>query len=124
MGSKSKTIQTSTETNIQDIDTTNIDLEIVDGVGVADVSGDVQIIVSDQEAIQAGKEISLSALDLAFGFGSDIVDRSIGTLGGAITKAGEATRSDAANTLNSLIKFGSVAAGLLGVVFIVTRARG
>lgn len=142
MGSRSKTVQQSTETNIQDIDTTNIDLEVVDGVGVADVGGDVQIIVSDQGAIDAGRDIALSGLDEAFAFGGDTVDEAFGfgesafafaqgisdkaidTLGGAITKVSEASRSDAANSFNMLIKFGSIAAGVLGLAFIVTRARG
>lgn len=172
MGSRSKTVQEQTETNIQDIDTTNINLEDIDGIGLADVSN-VQISIQevDAGAIAAAENISSGALNLAgdvtaqairsnesglgrafdfgediFGesvdvvssairsneatlsrslkFGENIVTRTINTLSSAIGKAADATRSDAANTLGTLIKFGSVAVGVLGLGFIITRARG
>ncbi len=141
MGSRSRSTTTVQETAIQDIDTTTAQLEDIDGLGIANVGGDVAVQVSDQGAIEAARDIGLSALDFgggtverAFDFGADIFGESVDFLGettqrstralaGAIQTAGEQTRSDTANLLGNVTRIGAILAGVLGIAFFVSRAR-
>ncbi len=164
---------TTTTTNNQDIKSTSLGLEDIEGGAIAGNSGPVSVttISSDSGAIEAGRKLGESALDSnektaaaafgyaggvareslnsigevsgkaidrvteanahvldfgeaaldkSFSFGTNIAGQAIGaskqsteqgfkSLGGAITAAGEATRSDTADTLNKLAKYGAIA---------------
>ena len=70
----------------------------------------------------------------AFGFVGDIFTRAVDavtgtaqdtnvTLAGAIGSAADATRSDSANVLNNVAKFGALAVGAIAVAFIISKAK-
>lgn len=130
MGSRSRSSTTQETTNVQDIDTTTISLEDIDGLGFANIGGDVAVQVSDSGAIAAGENIALSGLD----FGGDVVERAFdfgeGVFGGALKAVTGATqtaiastRSEASQSVDKFIKFGSIVAGLFALGFVIQRAR-
>ncbi len=122
MGGKSKTVNSQTTT--QDIDTTSVGLQDIDGVGVA-AGGDVEFnqTVTDLGAIQGAFDFAESSLDFAgefgddaFDFANDIAKQSgenvqfaLATSADAIQKVGDATRSDTSQALVQLGKFAALA---------------
>lgn len=74
-------------------------------------------VVSEQAAINRG--VFSEALDAV----TRTTDKATATLSSAIGQAADATRTDSANVLNNLIKYGAIAVGIVAVGFVISRAK-
>ena len=117
MGGKSKSstasMQTTQTTNQQKIDTTTVGLDHTQGPAVGQAGGNVSIISTDQGAIEASKQVSQSAIDLAgkaldtstegLDVGRKVGEKAIDTVG-EIANAG---LQNANRQLDSSLDFGT-----------------
>ena len=83
----------------------------------SDVSG--QAFDASGRALKANENV----INRALNFAKDLTRTTTDTLSGAIGAAADATRSDASQVLNNITKFGAVAIAVVGLAFIVVRAR-
>ncbi len=141
MGSRSRANTVSSQTSVQDVDTTNIAVSDTEGLSIGAAGGSINVTMSDAGAMEAAENIGVGAIALAgdvttqallanqfaidrsFEFGEGLVSETIETLGGAIQEAGKATRSDTANVMNNIVKYCAMAAAALGLFFVIGRAR-
>lgn len=123
-GTRSNTSTAQTSTNTQRTQS----LENV-GTNVSDIEGDVEFNqqVTDQGAIQGAVDIAGRALqtvehtaDESFGFARDVSTQSnqvsraaVDTLSSAITRVGDATRSDTTETFRRVALYAAIAVAVI-----------
>jgi hypothetical protein len=117
------------------------------GGGALAVSGDIAALAirssgeASIESARSSAETAQRSVTTVAGIASDSIDAqnrtieyalqqsgtiardTISTLSGAITSASDATRSDAANVLNNLVKYGALVAAAIAGYMIFRRAR-
>lgn len=108
------TDETQTTTTTQEIETTTLGLQDIEGIGIA-AGGDVEFNqdVTDLGAIQGAFDFAESSAGQA----ASLAEKSIAISGAAVKTVGEATRSDTSQALVKIAMFASLAVG----VFFVAR---
>lgn len=150
--SSSSTASSQSTQNTQNIKTTTLSAE--DSAGAIIGAGDVAVtqISTDQGAVEAGKDVAVSALnvgrdvtsqaiassehglDRSLDFGSEVVHTALetqakssaqtaGTLASAIDKAAAATRSDTSQSFQTIVKYSAIAVTLILVAMFAFRKR-
>lgn len=142
-GGDESTSTTETTTNVT---SRSAALEDIDGIGVVGGEGAVNVSVLDGGAIDdafyfaertglAAQETARAGIDQALDFGRAAVvavgaageqasrqqSSALDTLNTAITRVSDASRSDAANVLNNVVKFGGLGLVALAGVYLLTR---
>jgi len=75
------------------------------------------------DSIEAQNRIVEYSLGQSLAFGKSIAGGAIETLSGAIAGAASATRSDASDVLNNVVKYGAIAIAAVAGLYFLTRAR-
>ena len=137
----------STTQNVQDIDTQQIDAAGGVGIGLSGVElgvgSNLAVNLTDAGAVDSafdfadsfgGKALDTigrttqASLDFAGDFGSDAIEsnreitqNAISQLGAAITRVGDATRSDTTETFRRVALYGAIAAAVIVVGLAIAR---
>lgn len=145
MGRSSSSSTTSQETtNVQDIDTQQVSADGGIGVG-ASGGGVVNLSLTDAGAVDSAFDFAdsfggraldtvgkttVATLDFAGDFGSDAIEANtqvtrdaIAELGSAITRVGDATRSDTTESFRRIALYAAVATAVIFIA-IALRKRG
>jgi len=129
----------STTTSVQDIDTQQVE----GGIGVSGTGNLVSVMETDQgavdsafdfadsfgdKALQTVQQTTRNAFDFSGEFGSDALEansmvtrQAISELGSAITKVGDATRSDTTETFRKVALYGAIAAAVIVIGLAIAR---
>ena len=129
----------STTQNVQDIDTQQVE----SGIGVSGTGNLVSVMTTDAGAVDSAfdfadsfggraletiQQTSRQAFDFSGEFGADALEanslvtrQAIGELGNAITRVGDATRSDTTETFRRVALYGAIAAAIIVVGLAIAR---
>jgi hypothetical protein len=137
----------STTSNVQDIDTQQIEAAGGVGIGLSGVElgmgSSLALNLTDEGAVDSAfdfadsfggkaletvQQTSRQAFDFSGEFGADALEansmvtrQAIGELGSAITKVGDATRSDTTETFRRVALYGAIAAAVIVVGLAIAR---